>query len=503
MPKETSRVKSELMMEHYTRADKTMLIVIGLMFAYSLGLSFMHDTLALAVIVGGATTLLAFLLFKFSPGRRTTRIYMGLALMMLTALQVHQAHGMIEMHFGFFAFLALLLYYHDWITVVVSAAFVAVHHLGFFYLQQQGAGVYILDSGDRSWMIIFLHAGYLVVESIVLIIMSRDLHKKEQSGYELQDTVKAITKGEHINLAERCHSEGIVGESFNRFMQMIHNLIESLNTSGNTLNHASTELSQLMSESTTEMGQQKQETDKIASAISEMSGAIQSIAQNAEQAADSAQQAQELVQESSKVSQDTQNGMQQLGSQINEAAQAIHTLASESENIGSVLDVIRGIAEQTNLLALNAAIEAARAGEQGRGFAVVADEVRSLASRTQQSTEEINNMITKLQEGSKNTVTAMETSQTLMETCVSNTQKNSESMTSVVSSITNIMDMNNLIASATTEQESVMQSVSENTNTMQDISESNHSRIQGGSTASTSVDTIAHDIHEAIRQFKV
>lgn len=503
MPKTSERQKSELMQQHYTRADKTMLIVVSLMFVYSLALSFMHDTLALAIVVGGATTALAFILYKYNPGKRTTRIYMGLALMMLTALQVHQAHGMIEMHFGFFAFLALLLYYHDWLTVVVSAAFVAVHHLGFFYLQQQGTGVFILDSADRSWLIIFLHAGYLIAETIVLIIMSRDLHKKEQSGNDVQDTVKAITKGDSINLSERCNSEGIVGESFNRFMQMIHTLIENLNTNGNTLNHASTELTQLMTESTTEMQQQKQETEKIASAISEMTGAIQSIAQSAEQAADSAQQAQELVVEGSNVSKETQNGMQQLGSQINDAAQAIHTLASESENIGSVLDVIRGIAEQTNLLALNAAIEAARAGEQGRGFAVVADEVRSLASRTQQSTEEINNMINKLQEGSKNTVTAMETSQTLMETCVSNTQKTSETMNSVVTSITNIMDMNNLIASATTEQESVMQSVSENTQIMQDISESNHQRIEGVSTASTSVDTIAHDIHDAIRQFKV
>ena len=101
-------------MQHYTRADKTMLIVVGLMFVYSLALSFMHDTLAEAIVIGGATTVLAFILYKYNAGKRTTRIYMGLALMMLTALQVHQAHGMIEMHFGFFAFLGLATFFFMW-----------------------------------------------------------------------------------------------------------------------------------------------------------------------------------------------------------------------------------------------------------------------------------------------------------------------------------------------------------------------------------------------------
>lgn len=494
--------KNQLMLEHYTRADKTMLAVVYITLAYSLALATLHSTWGQAIVIGGATAVAATLMYKMYGGRRITRIFMGLALMSMTALHVNQAHGMIEMHFGFFAFLALLLYYHDWLCIVTSAGLVAVHHLGFFYAQQSGVDIYVLESANRNWSIIFLHAGYVVVESAVLIIMSRDLHKKEESGFELQDTVRSVTGKDQIDLNHRCKGDGVISQNFNSFIEKIHTLIKDLGRNGETLSGASTELTSLMDQNADQLKQQQVETQEIASAVSEMTGAIQTIAQNAEQAADAAKEAQESVSNSSTISQRTQSSMQRLGGQINEASEAIGQLASESENIGSVLDVIRGIAEQTNLLALNAAIEAARAGEQGRGFAVVADEVRSLASRTQQSTEEINNMIGKLQDGSRNTVTAMESSQNIMEECVRDTMQTNESLQGVVESMNMILDMNTLIASATTEQESVMTGVSKNAHSMNEISQSNAERLQGVLTASNSVEEIATTIQDAIQQFK-
>jgi methyl-accepting chemotaxis protein len=492
-----------LMQQHYQKADKTMLVVVYVTFVYALALANMHDTWGQAIVIGGGTTLLATALFKMHAGQFITRVFMGLALMVMTMLHVNQAHGMIEMHFGFFAFLALLLYYHDFKVVIAAAGLVAVHHLGFFYLQKQGVDLYVLDSPTRSWNIIFLHAGYVVVETAVLIVMSRDLYKKEQSGYDLQDTVESITGRGSVDLTARCKTEGTVSQHFNGFIETIHSLINNMSRNGDVLAGASTELTSLMGENSNQLILQQQETQKIATAVAEMTGAIQSIAQNAESAADSAKQAQSSVQSSSDVSQRTQDNMARLGGQINEASQAIGNLATETENIGSVLDVIRGIAEQTNLLALNAAIEAARAGEQGRGFAVVADEVRSLASRTQQSTEEINNMIEKLQEGSKGTVTAMEASRALMEKCSEDTMQTNSSLQDVVDAMGTILDMNNLIASATTEQESVMSGVSENAHAMQRMSEANNERLQGVLESSNSVDVIATEVQQPIKMFRV
>jgi methyl-accepting chemotaxis protein len=497
-------IESKVEREHSAKADKTILSVVYIAFVYALILAQMHGTWGLALIVGGGTALLATAFYKLRPGQRLTRIFMGLALMMLTMLHIQQSHGMVEMHFGFFVFLALLLYYHDWLTIAFAAGFSAIYHFVFYYLQQQeGSSVYILQPELKSINIIFLHAGYLIFETIVLIVMSRDLYKKEIGALDLQSTVQAVTVGNQLDLSHRCKQDTQVSNGFNGFIEKINHLIEGMSNNGNTLNSASDELTVLMSKNSEQLSLQQEETHKIAHAVSEMTGAIQSIAKNAEQAADATKQAQESVVNSSQVSERTQKSMQNLSGKIDEASTAIAALASESENIGSVLDVIRGIAEQTNLLALNAAIEAARAGEQGRGFAVVADEVRSLASRTQQSTEEINSMIMQLQEGSRNTVTALEVSRKLMVECTEDTSTTNESLRTVVIAMDTVLDMNNLIASATTQQESVMNGVSDNAKAMQEMSQANSERLVSVSSATNSVHDIAQEIQRGISIFKV
>ena len=169
----------------------------------------------------------------------------------------------------------------------------------------------------------------------------------------------------------------------------------------------------------------------------------------------------------------TISGIREVSDEVDKAAGVVRQLQEESESIGTVLDVIRGIAEQTNLLALNAAIEAARAGEQGRGFAVVADEVRSLASRTQESTLEINQMIDGIQKGARNAVAAMESGCTHVDSCVQQAEKTGSALDVIAAVVETISNMNIQIASATEEQSSVSEEINRNVVNISDSSEKN------------------------------
>jgi methyl-accepting chemotaxis protein len=432
------------------------------LFVFALVLANWYSTWLEALLIGGGTAAAMTAIYQLSAGTAVCRIAMASGLMVMTALHIHQAHGMIEMHFGVFVLLAVLLYYRDWLPIVTAAAVIAVHHLFFFYLQTQGVGLWLLATIENGWWVVFLHAGYVVAESALLIWLSLDLKNDAKQSTEIMQLTDEIIQHDQLNLTLRSTGSTSLLKRFDGFTAEVEQLAKQVGEVAHQLHDDGMLLAKVTHQMNDAAQQQQRETDMIATAVEEMSAAINEVSHNASAAAESASQVDQSAAEATKVSLKTQQAMRHLALQVDEAAQTILSLNEQSTNIGSVLDVIRGIAEQTNLLALNAAIEAARAGEQGRGFAVVADEVRTLAQRTQQSTQEIDRMIESLQKGSASAVQAIESSRNNAEACVGNTDESLQLMEQVSAAIRDINQMNAMIATAASQQTSVIGEVTHN-----------------------------------------
>jgi len=247
---------------------------------------------------------------------------------------------------------------------------------------------------------------------------------------------------------------------------------------------------------------QQSRTDQVATAMEQMTASVHEVERSAKAAALAAQDADNQATEGKQTVNQTIQAIEQLASDVERGAGVIHELESHSDSIGSVLDVIKGIAEQTNLLALNAAIEAARAGEQGRGFAVVADEVRTLASRTQDSTTEIQTMIEQLQQGALKAVQVMKEGREQANSSVEQTLKAGAALEAITTAVTTINEMNTQIASAASEQKSVADDISNNICSIRDNTDQTVTSVQEAANSTQQLDQQTSTLSSTVKQYK-
>jgi methyl-accepting chemotaxis protein len=353
----------------------------------------------------------------------------------------------------------------------------------------------------KQWM------GILSVIALITGLISATLFGR-QITYRLRSAVRVaeqIAKGD-LRLKKQNFSKDEIGhlqDTLYQTGQSLKEMLKAISAASQNIGCTSVQLTALTEEAKKGTQQQLLESDQVASAVNEMTTSAVEVANSTQQTAQATDEARQKADSGYDIVSTTLKNIQKLHMSVSQTEQRLESVHQETKNIGSIIDVIENVAEQTNLLALNAAIEAARAGEQGRGFAVVADEVRSLAQRTRQSTGEIHQLIARLQEGTNEVVSEMQSGRKIADTSLELTQDVQLTLESITHSIATINDMTIQIASAAEQQSKVAEEINQSTTSVRTIAEQSANAVTDTVSSSQNMRTTADELQVLVSRFKL
>lgn len=496
--------------QFYEDADKLMLVVIWLLFAMTLGFATAYQTWTEAFMIGLSAAIFQSILYFFARGHRVFRAMIAFNFMVYSALSIHQLHGMIEAHFSVFILLSFLLYYRDWLPILVGAGTIAVHHIAFDYFQRQGLPVFVFNTRNGIDLVL-IHAAYVIFETIILIFMAQ---KNYAEAVHVENTEKVATE-----LAQRASSENhsidltvgtlesteedLMAKGFHYFIQSVHKIIIHVHAVSDEIMTISEKLTTLANQEVHYLENQQQETENISQMIANFTETVLSIMSHTKEAVISARDAQTQMNHNRQIIVSAVNGISNLIKATYEVAEVIRHLEQQNKKIDSILESIHAIATQTNLLALNASIEAARAGEAGRGFSVVADEIRELANSTQRSTSAIQNLLGNLQEGTNKAVQIIEVNIKQAENETAQVTKVGESFAVMSQVVDGLSRMTEKVASLIESQNNMNAQMNQSLSAMQTASSDSVSNSKETMTLSHHLLELSTDLDTKVQKFKI